>query len=132
NMHAAVNAQTNATKLFVTQPWAIAFKHKADEGYVISAASNIAVKVKLDATGAPTVQSDPTDAAKVLEIATGKNPRGIVVNSTDQTAYVMNYVSRDVTVIDLSGAAEKVTATLRSAALPAAGTPEGKAQVGGD
>lgn len=130
NMHAAVNAQTNATKLFVTQPWAIAFKHKSDEGYVISAASNVVVKVKLDASGAPSVQSDPTDATKVLEIPTGKNPRGIVVNSTDQTAYVMNYVSRDVNVIDLSGAVEKVTATLRSAALPAAGTPEDKAQVG--
>jgi uncharacterized protein (TIGR03437 family) len=130
NMHAAVNAQTNATKRFVTQPWSIAFKHKTDEGYVISAASNIAVKVKLDATGTPSVQSDPADATRVLEIPTGKNPRGIVVNSTDQTAYVMNYVSRDVTVIDLSGAAEKVTATLRSAALPAAGSPEDKVQAG--
>ena len=104
NMHAAVNAQTNPAKRFITQPWAMAFKHKADEAYVVSAASNILVKVKVDpATGAPTVQIDPADTTRVLEIPTGKNPRGIVINSTDQTAYVMNYVSRDVTVIDLSG-----------------------------
>jgi len=59
------------------------------------------VKVKVDAaTGAATVQSDPTDTTRVLEIPTGKNPRGIVVSASDKTAYVMNYVSRDVTVID--------------------------------
>ncbi len=46
NMHSAVNAQTNTAKRFITQPWAMAFKHTADEGYVISAASNIAVKLE--------------------------------------------------------------------------------------
>lgn len=130
NMHAAVGAQTNPAKLFLTQPWAIALKHKTDEGYVLSSASNVAGKVKFDASGAPAVQSDPVDATRVLEIPTGKNPRGIVINSTDQTAYIMNYVSRDVTVIDLSGTAEKVTGTLRSATLPAPGTPEDKAHAG--
>ena len=130
-MHSAVNAQTNSAKRFITQPWAMAFKHTADEGYVISAASNIAVKVKVDpATGAPAVQSDPSDSTRVLEIPTGKNPRGIVVSSNDKYAYVMNYVSRDVTVIDLSGSAEKVTATLASASLPAPGTLDDKIQIG--
>ena len=131
NMHAAVAAQTGTPKRFITQPWAMAFKNKADEGYVISAASNILVKVKVDPnTGAATVQNDPSDSTRVLEIATGKNPRGIVINSTDQTAYVMNYVSRDVSVIDLSGAVEKVTSTLKAASLPTAGTPEDKIHVG--
>ncbi len=131
NMHLAVARQTNPTKTFITQPWAIAFKRQADEGYVISAASNLAVKVKVDpATGAPTVQNDPADATRVLQIPTGKNPRGIVVNSTDRTAYVMNYISRDVTVIDLSGTTERVTATLRSANLPAAGSAEDRVHIG--
>ena len=131
NMHSAVNAQSNATRRFITQPWAIALKHKADEGYVVSAASNIVVKLKIDPnTGASTVQSDPTDTTRVLEIPTGKNPRGIVVNSSDTTAYVMNYVSRDVSVIDLTGSVEKVTATLRGSNLPTAGTPEDKIHVG--
>lgn len=131
NMHQAVARQTGTPKRFITQPWAIAFKRQADEGYVVSAASNIVVKVKIDpATGAPTVQNDPSDATRVLQIPTGKNPRGIVVSSADKTAYVMNYVSRDVTVIDLTGAVEKVTATLASASLPVAGTPDDTVQIG--
>src|SRR6185436_8421036 len=125
NMHSAVAAQTGLPRRFVTQPWAVAFKTKADEGYVVSTASNVVVKVKIDpTTGAPTVQSNPTDATRVLQIPTGKQPRGIVVNAADTTAYVMNYISRDVTVIDLSGAVERVTATMASTALPATGTAE--------
>jgi YVTN family beta-propeller protein len=131
NMHQAVTNQTNATRRFITQPWSMAFKHQADEGYVISAASNIVVKLKIDPlTGAATVQSDPSDTTRVLQIPTGKNPRGIVVSTSDRAAYVMNYVSRDVTVIDLSGTVERVSATLSSASLPTAGTPEERVQIG--
>jgi uncharacterized protein (TIGR03437 family) len=131
NMHAAVDQQTNPAKRFITQPWAMAVKHKADEAYVVSAASNILVKLKLDPnTGAAAVQTDPGDATRVLEIPTGKNPRGIVITSTDQTAYVMNYVSRDVTAVDLTGTVERVSTTLRSANLPAAGSADDKLQVG--
>lgn len=131
NMHRAVGAQTNPAKRFITQPWAMAFKRQADEGYVVSAASNIVVKVKVDpATGTPTVQNDPTDATKVLQIPTGKNPRGIVVASNDKTAYVMNYVSRDVTVIDLSGAVETVSATLLAANQPPVGSADERVQIG--
>jgi uncharacterized protein (TIGR03437 family) len=131
NMHRAVSAQTNSARRFITQPWAIAFKHRADEGYVVSAASNVVVKVKVDpATGAATVQNDSADPTRVLQIPTGKNPRGIVVNSADTAAYVMNYVSRDVTVVDLSGASERVAATLRSANLPEPGTREDMVHIG--
>jgi uncharacterized protein (TIGR03437 family) len=131
NMHSAVGAQTGTPRRFITVPWAIALKNRADEGYVVSAASNIVVKVRIDpATGAATVQNVPTDATRVLQIPTGKNPRGIVINSTDQTAYVMNYVSRDVTIIDLSGSVERVTATLRSASVPTANTAEDRIHIG--
>jgi YVTN family beta-propeller protein len=123
NMHLAVANQTNPERLFLTQPWALAFRYRADEGYVVSAASNVVFKIAIDATtGAAEVQLDPSDPTKVLEIPVGKNPRGIVVNSSDTRAYVMNYVSRDVSVIDLTTQPERVVATLRSAALPAPGT----------
>ena len=131
NMHAAVDAQTNTAKRFITQPWAMAVNHRTDEAFVASAASNILVKLKMDLnTGAPAVQSDPNDPTRVLEIPTGKNPRGIVITSQDQTAYVMNYISRDVTAVDLTGSAERVTATLKSTNLPTTGTPEDKVHVG--
>ena len=32
NMQSAVKAQTNPSKLFITQPWAIAFKNNSDAG----------------------------------------------------------------------------------------------------
>jgi YVTN family beta-propeller protein len=131
NMHQAVASQTNAARRFITQPWAMAFKHGTDEGYVVSAASNIVVKVAVNAsTGAPTVLSDPADTTRVLQIPTGANPRGIVVNEDDTRAYVMNYISRDVTVIDLTGPRESVATTVRSAALPAAGSLQAKIHIG--
>ena len=134
NMHTAVRDQVNPPKLFITLPWAIAFKHLADEGYVISAASNIVVKLAVDpATGAATVQTDPSDPAdptRVLQIKVGKNPRGIVVNSTDTRAYVMNYVSRDVSVLDLTTTPEGLLDTLPSASLPTPGSLDEKVQIG--
>ena len=131
NMQSAVGAQTNPSKLFVTQPWAIAFKNNSDQGYVAGAASNVVVKLAVDPTlGKPTVQNDPSDATRVLEIPVGKNPRGIVINGSDTRAYVWNYVSRDVSVIDLTQSPEKVTATLSSSALPQPGTPEDRVHIG--
>jgi YVTN family beta-propeller protein len=131
NMHQAVANQASTARRFITQPWAMAFKHNADEAYVVSAASDVVVKVAVDATsGAPTVLSDPSDSTRVLQIPTGKNPRGIVVNDGDTRAYVMNFISRDVTVIDLTGARETVIATARSAALPLPGTLADKIQIG--
>jgi YVTN family beta-propeller protein len=131
NMHLAVAQQTNPAKLFITQPWAMAFKNSTNEGYVISAASNIIVKVKVDLTsGHPTVQLDPSDTSRVLQIKTGKNPRGIAINPADTRAFVMNYVSRDITVIDLTTVPETVKATLKSENLPTPGTNADKIHIG--
>ena len=131
NMHIAVGSQTNPSKRFITQPWALAFKHSGGDAYVISAASNLVVKVVIDpVSGLATVQSDPSDPTRVLQIPTGKNPRGIVIDSADTRAYVMNYVSRDVTVVDLSTSPETVHTTLFSASLPAPGTLADKIHVG--
>lgn len=131
NMHLAVKNQSVTPKLFVTQPWAIAFKNGTNEGYVISAASNHVVKVVVNpSTGAASVQNDPSNPVRVLQIKVGKNPRGIVVNGTDTRAYVMNYISRDVTAIALTGSAETVIGTMRSAALPTAGSMADKIQIG--
>jgi YVTN family beta-propeller protein len=135
NMHAAVAAQTNPAKRFLTQPWAIAFEHGSDVGWVASAASNVLAKIAVDpGTGAPTVQldpePDPPTETQVLEVKVGRNPRGIVIDSGDTRAYVMNQVSRDVSVVDLVAARESVIATLPSAPLPTPGTPEDLVHVG--
>jgi YVTN family beta-propeller protein len=131
NLHRAVADQPDGTiKLFLAVPWAIDFKDNEDVGYVISAASNAVVKVAVDpTTGAMTVQTNPQTKA-VQTINAGRNPRGIVLNNTDTRAYVMNYISRDVTVIDVTRFPEQVIATMRSSPLPAAGTQEELVQAG--
>jgi YVTN family beta-propeller protein len=131
NMHTAVRDQLALPQTFITVPWAMAFKHTANDGYVVSAASDLIVKLAVNpTTGAAAVQNDPADPTRVLQIPTGKNPRGIVINSTDTRAYVMNYVSRDVTVLDLTGPREAVMEQIRSAALPTAGTLADTIQIG--
>ena len=131
NMHTAVAAQTGLPRLFITQPWALAFEHSADAGYVVSAASNIVVKVAVNpVTGAPAVVVDPTNPARVLEIPVGRNPRGIVVNWNDTRAYVMNSISRDVSVLDLTGVTELVTDTMASETLPTPGTLADQIHIG--
>jgi YVTN family beta-propeller protein len=131
NMHSAVGAQANPAKLFITNPWAIAAKTGANEAYIVSAASNIVVKLSLDpGSGLAAVLSDPLDPSRVLQIPTGKNPRGIVINGVDTRAYVMNYVSRSISVIKLDAAKETVLATIQSANLPAPGSQEDKIHAG--
>ncbi|MBI5256043.1 MAG: YncE family protein [Burkholderiales bacterium] len=131
NLHRAVAQQAHPDKLFVTQPWAMAFKHGADEGYVLSAASNHLVKVALNpATGALTVANDPLDPSRVLQVKLGKNPRGIVINATDTRAYVLNFIARSVSVIDLGSVPEQVVATMQSARLPTPGTLADKVHIG--
>ncbi len=131
NLHRAVEDQLNLDKLFITQPWAVAFKNGADQGYVVSAASNHLVKVAIDpATGAATVLTDPLDPTRVLQIKVGKNPRGIVISGNDRRAYVHNHISRSVSVIDLTTVPEQVIATVASSSLPAPGSQADKVLIG--
>jgi YVTN family beta-propeller protein len=123
NLHLAVKNQTATPRLFLANPWAIDFKHNANEGYVVSAGSNVIAKIQLNEQGIPSVVTVPvTETNRVLTIPVGKNPRGIVVNHADTRAYVMNFISRDVSVIDLSASPEKEIAKIQSANLPAAGS----------
>jgi len=134
NLQAAVKTQTFKPKLFVANPWAVAFKHNADEGYVVSAASNVLVKITLDGNGVPGAVLVPADGGttRVLTIPVGKNPRGIVVNNADTRAYVMNFISKDVSVIDLTASPEAEIARIQSADLPPAGSDPAKFLTGNE
>jgi YVTN family beta-propeller protein len=131
NMHLAVARQQNTRRLFITQPWAIAAKHRANEAFVVSAASNIVVKLQINpANGAATVANDPADPTRVLQVNVGRNPRGIVINPQDSRAYVMNYIGRDVTIIDLRASPERVTGAMVSAAQPERGSKDEVIHIG--
>jgi YVTN family beta-propeller protein len=134
DLQSAVAAQTNPARRFLTQPWSIAFEHAAPVAWVVLAASDVLAKVAVDGSGVPSVALDPQPSppgqTRVLEIPVGKNPRGVVIDSTDSRAYVANYVSRDVTVVDLTPAKESVLATFASAPQPPPDTLEGEIHVG--
>ena len=134
NLHAAVKAQTFKPKLFVANPWAIAFKHASNDGYVVSAASDVLVKITLDANGVPSVVTNTAegDTTQVTHIDVGKNPRGVVINNADTRAYVMNYISKDVSVIDLTASPEVEFARVSSADLPASGSDGAKFLLGNE
>ena len=112
------DAQARPLKRFVTNPYFVAFRHNSNSGYVISAASDMAVKLDLDQAGKPTINA-PTAANQpdnVVRILAGKNPRAMVINSSDTRGYIWNYVSRDVTVVNLD--LDIVQATVETAAQP--------------
>jgi YVTN family beta-propeller protein len=107
---------------------------------VVSSGSDLVVKVNVDAAGKLTnsVDADTTryiDLNDPLNPATsgekaGKFPQGIVVNRQGTRAYVVNFISRNVSVIDLNN--DSVVASIRTAALPAPGTPQEVATVGAE
>lgn len=131
NMNRGIQFEAaSPNRLFLGVPWHIAFARNSNEGWVVSQASNIVVKVVLDANGTPTINA-PTQAGgpgNVIRIKVGQNPRGIVLNSNDERAYVMNEVSRDVYVLNLT--TNTVKSIVKSASLPAPGTPEARIQIG--
>ena len=133
NLHlGARDPESGKRRLFFANPWAIAFTSQIGDGtaYAVSAASDLLVKVNVDASGKLAFTGDfnttryidlnePTNAATAGANA-GKNPQGIVINSTGTRAYVANFVSRNVTVVDL--ATDTVIATVQTSDLPAPGS----------
>jgi YVTN family beta-propeller protein len=132
NLHVAAKEQTFKPKLFFANPWAVAFKHASNDGFVVSAGSDVLVKITLDGNGIPSVVLVPAegDTTKALAIEVGLNPRGIVINNADTRAYVLNYISKDVTVVDLTQAPETAIASIQSADLPAVGSDGAKFLLG--
>ncbi len=139
NMNFGVQNEAVGIKLFNTNPFAVAFKQSADEGFVALAATNRLLRVTLNDDGSATINfpaapGDPSgivrielkDPAEILlsdpdDVIGGKNPRGLVLNSTDTRAYVMDFLSRDIAVVDVSGSDPtqyKTLQRIQSADLP--------------
>jgi YVTN family beta-propeller protein len=131
NLHlGARDPEAGKKKLFFANAWAIAFT--SNSAYAVSAGSDVLVKLNLGADGAlsNTVDADttryidlndPQNPVTSGEFA-GKNPRGIVITDDGRTAFVSNFVSRNVSVVDLTN--DSVAAVVRTANLPAAGSEE--------
>jgi YVTN family beta-propeller protein len=135
NLHlGAREPETGKKKLFFANAWAMGFTSTSGPGiaYTVSAGSDLVVKMRVGANGSlsNTVDADTTRYIDLNDLANpatsgdkaGKNPQGIAVIPGRPRAYVTNFVSRNVSVIDL--ASDRVIDTIRTAPLPAPGSPE--------
>jgi YVTN family beta-propeller protein len=133
NLHlGARTPEAGKTKLFFANPWAIAFTTQSGAGqaYAVSAASDLLVKLNVDAAGALSFTASNTttryiDLNDPLNPATsaanaGKNPQGIAITSDGTRAYVANFVSRNVSVVDLT--TDSVVAVVPTSNLPTPGS----------
>ncbi|HLF28165.1 MAG TPA: YncE family protein [Anaerolineae bacterium] len=144
NLHlGARDPEPGKTKLFFANPWAIAFTTPNGPGnaYVVSAGSDLLVKLNVDTSGTITFTGDisttryidlhdPNNAA-TSGLNAGKNPLGLVIRNIapgNNKAYVLNYLSRNVSVVNLD--TDSVTQVIQTVALPPAGTQEEQLLVG--
>ena len=143
NLHlGAREPETGKRRLFFSNPWAIAFTSQrgSGEAYVVSAGSDLLVKVRVSRGGKLSFTGDENttryidlndpDNAKTSGANAGKNPQGIVINRAGTRAYVANMVSRNVSVVDLSS--DEVDRVIRSVPLPEAGSREEVLAVGAE
>lgn len=86
-----LNDPTFSTPL--NQPTAIALTADGTRAYVVLAGSDQLMGLALD---------DPAKPRLLGFWPTGANPRGVALSRYGRTAYVMNYLSRDVSILDLS------------------------------
>ncbi|MBV8135841.1 MAG: beta-propeller fold lactonase family protein [Deltaproteobacteria bacterium] len=133
--------ETGKKTLFFANPWAIAFTNQTGAGlaYVVSAASDLLVKLNVATDGTLSFTSGTATTTRYIDLndpanpATsganaGKNPQGIVINDAGTTAYVSNFVSRNVSVVDLS--TDSVSTVIKATDLPAPGSAKEVALVG--
>jgi len=143
NLHLGARLpESGKTKIFFANPWAIAFTKPsgADTAYVVSSGSDLLVKVNVDSGGvlsftggvSTTTYIDLADPNQnnTSGANAGKNPLGIVIRAGGVTdrAFVMNYVSRNVSVVDID--ADAVTQVVKLTDLPPPGTQDEQLQVG--
>jgi YVTN family beta-propeller protein len=143
NLHlGARTPEAGKKKLFFANVWAMAFTNQrgSGSGYVVSAGSDLLVKVNvagngaLSFTGGPATTryvdlNDPANPATSGDNA-GKLPQGIVINRSGSRAYVANFVSRNVSVVNTN--TDQVIRTIRVAPLPSPGSQEEVVAVGAE
>jgi YVTN family beta-propeller protein len=143
NLHlGARTPEAGKKRLFFANPWAIAFTNRSGNGsaYVVSAGSDLLVKIRVAADGriaftggASTTRyidlNDPANPATSGANA-GKNPQGIAITNDGRRAYVTNFVSRNVSVVDTT--TDQVVRTIQTSAPPPAGSPAEVVAVGAE
>ncbi len=144
NLNQGINlATTPAPRLFNTNPVAMAWRPNGSDAWVVIQNSNLLLRLTADAGGIPTISAPlvagPSQIVRVdLEnpptgLLAGKAPRGLVINGTGTRVYVANFVSRSISVVDISNAtAPAIVGTASSTVQPRPGTVEAMSQLGAE
>ena len=141
NLDQGLNQDTvTRPTLFHTNPVAIAFTPDGSEAWIAVQNSDVIVRLTVDANGLPTIQAPVlSGAASIVRIdlqtppagfLAGKVPIGLAIDSTGRRAFVHNFVSRSVSVVDVQ--ARVVVATAATTPSPAEGTPDATVQLGAE
>jgi YVTN family beta-propeller protein len=143
NMHLGARVpEAGKKRLFFANAWAISFTTQSGAGtaYAVSAGSDLLVKLNVSAdgvlsftNGAETTRyidlndpGNPTTSGKNA----GKNPVGIVINDAGTIAYVNNFVSRNVSIVDLTSDSVKKVISVNP--LPRTGSRSEEVLVGAE
>lgn len=111
-----VKAADPLNRVFFSTPWAIQPVGN-NAGYVVAAGVDLLVKIDLQ-----TLQPITRGDGSIVRIPVGKNPVGITFAPDSERAYVLNYITRNVSIINTES--DSVIATMPSTASPLAGSPE--------
>lgn len=141
NLDSGLNQDT-ATQpvLFHTQPSGMAWTPDGSEAWICVQNSDVLVRLTVDADGIPTINAPFTNGGSSirrvdLESVSGndlplKAPQGVIIDGAGLHAYVLGFVSRTISVVEL--ATGTIIHTEVSSASPPPGTPEAQVQLGAE
>ncbi len=144
NMNQGINlATTPAPRLFMTNPVAMAWRPDGSDAWIAVQNSDLIVRLTVDVNGIPTVSAPlvagPSSIVRVDLLnppsshIPGKAPQGIAINSTGSRAYVNNFVSRSISVVNISSpTAPVIVGTALATPLPGPATIEETALLGAE
>lgn len=144
NLNQGINLGTTpAPRLFLSNPVAMTWRPDGSDAWVVIQNTDLLVRLTADGNGVPTIEAPlaagPSSLVRVdLQAVSGgqipgKAPRGLVINSAGTRAYVSNFVSRSVTVVNIATpASPSIAGTALSTALPAPGSLDETALLGAE
>ena len=127
NVNGAAVSPANP-RLFLSNPTAIAWRPDGSEAWIASQATDVVVRMTVDANGIPTIGAASATAAAPQTISRvdlqtgaipGKAPFGLCFNATGTRLFVNNFISRSLTAIDPGTGAIVASLQAGAPALPA-------------
>ncbi|MBI4822555.1 MAG: beta-propeller fold lactonase family protein [Deltaproteobacteria bacterium] len=130
NLNQGINLSTTpAPRLFMSNPVAMAWRPDGSDAWIAVQASDLLVRVTTDGSGVPSIGAPlvagPSSIVRVdlrhppTDEVAGVTPRGLAINSSGSRAYVFNFVSRSISVVDISdGNAPEILYGVRASKMP--------------